>query len=408
MRARRTRRARRSRHVCLCLTLAAGLAACGDDDHPTVDAAAPGDNVVAGVVDVDHASDAVLHVQGDTVELAAPARNGLTGGGVANVVPLNDGGFVYTTWDLLVDPARYEQPDGLVTGAPVAVASLRSTEDPDVVIDGAMTAAVRADGAFAFFRGATREYRHNERWTGHVVVRSDVTGTDEVRWSTDERAYQILAWAQDRLLVYLTYGDAKAPDLVVFDAPGQSRLLREDAQFLALDEQGTHVAVASGRPGGPTRVEILDVGTGEVVASTGSDADAPVVAVYTVGEWRGDRIVTAGVQQAADGAGFRQALLVYETSGATIRLATSMSFDQRQFPSLNETAFGDDSSVTAWSTDGVVTGTAQERPPMRLLWLGCDLEAQHCTAQHLASEARSVARVRQLSRPLPAGQEAWR
>src|SRR5438045_925440 len=121
---------------------------------------------------------------------------------------------------------------------------------------GASSAAWRADGALAYFKGTDARFRASRPYMGDVLVRSGSHGRS-VKWTTEPARYVVYAWAGDRLLVYRV-GLGEKLELLVADGPGKVRPLA-DGSAIALSPDQTRVAIVDQEA---TNVRVLDVATG--------------------------------------------------------------------------------------------------------------------------------------------------
>lgn len=152
----------------------------------------------------------------------------------------------------------------------------------------ALSAAVRRDGAVAYFLGLKR-FVEPKRFLGHVVVRD---GDRIVRWSSHAGRYVVAAWAGRRLLGYrLREG---WPDLLVFDGPRRVRRLARAGALVALSPDGTR-AVISTYGASPPRLRLMDLASGRPLhrlVLSEPVQDVSVDWVVESGWWEGD-LVTA-------------------------------------------------------------------------------------------------------------------
>lgn len=231
-----------------------------------------------------------------TAELAAPAIGPLMGSLAPVAVPTRDGrGLVYSTWSELRrdDPARSWSEQGITRGEALGRPSLRlhdlATGTDSLIEDGAFSAALRADGALAYVRGTSEEYRAGERYLADVVVRAHLRAPAAL-WSVEPDRYVVAAWAGQTLLAY-RIREGERLDVLAFDGPGRQRILAEDVHLVAVDPDGARVLVGDGSAV-PATVRVLDVTTGAERASLPLAAipDNPIQWVSYGGSWAGDLV----------------------------------------------------------------------------------------------------------------------
>ncbi len=223
---------------------------------------------------VSYATGTGLFVPGErgTRRLAHPVATGLVGTLSPAGVPLGSGAVLYNSF-LQESPALR-----------VSHGAARDT----VFAREALSAAVRRDGAVAYFLGLKR-FVEPKRFLGHVVVRD---GDRIVRWSSHAGRYVVAAWAGRRLLGYrLREG---WPDLLVFDGPRRVRRLARAGALVALSPDGTR-AVISTYGASPPRLRLMDLASGRPLDRLVLSEPVKGVSVDWVvesGWWEGD-LVTA-------------------------------------------------------------------------------------------------------------------
>ena len=217
------------------------------------------------------ARDHLLGASGGTRHLGAEASAPLVGGEgpVADVSP--DGRFIaYNTWTWSrpIDWSRSLAQQGIDRGDTLGAPTLRlhdlETGSDTMLERGALTIAWRADGAFAYVRGAPAEYRAGIPYATDVVVRTSVRGRGAV-WTPAPDRYLVYGWAGDRLIAVRGHDDG-AHDVVAFDGPGAPRVLATDAGLVALGPAGDSILVTQGEPGAAV-VRLIRVADGSEAAA---------------------------------------------------------------------------------------------------------------------------------------------
>jgi hypothetical protein len=237
--------------------------------------------------------------------LALPAAAPLVGNLGPVAAPSRDRRYVaYNTWQWArpIDWQRSLEDQGISTGDPLGrpqlhVRDLRQAGD-DALEPGSFSVAWRADGAIAYARGVTSDYRANTPFLADVVVRRHV-GDEPVTWSVEPDRYLIEGWAGRRLIVR-RFAPGENGELLVFDGPGPGRPLAADADLIAIDPNGSDVLVAEGaaHTSAPA-IRLISAGDGteegrlELSAIVDPVTRAPVQDVVGIGSWRGDRVVAA-------------------------------------------------------------------------------------------------------------------
>ena len=155
-------------------------------------------------------------------------------------VPIDSGAIIYNSSSLRSPILRITEADG---------------NRDRVFAREALSAAVRRDGAVAYFQGL-RPFVEPKRFLGHVVVRE---GNRVLRWTASPGRYVVAAWAGNRLLTYrLREG---WPDLLVLDGSGRARRLAKAGALVAVSPDGNR-AVISRYGATPPRLTLVDLGTG--------------------------------------------------------------------------------------------------------------------------------------------------
>jgi hypothetical protein len=227
---------------------------------------------------------------GNLGPVAAPSRNGRY--------------LAYNTWRWAkpIDWQRSLHEQGIDTGDLLGTPQLHLLDlraGGDVPLEpGSFSVAWRADGAIAYARGRSADYRANTPFLADVVVRR---GVDEaaVTWSAAPDRYLVQGWAGVHLIVRRA-DDTGRGTLAAFDGPGSPRVLADDAELLAISPSGSDIVVASGaaRSSGPTirRIAVVD-GTEEARLDLAGIVDpvthGAVSDVVGLGSWHGDSVVVA-------------------------------------------------------------------------------------------------------------------
>ncbi|MEO8323892.1 MAG: hypothetical protein ABI571_07135, partial [Actinomycetota bacterium] len=115
--------------------------------------------------------------------------------------------IAYNAWQDLVnvDPVESLSAQGLNYGDAIGVPELRvinrSDHSDHLVAEGAFSVAWRSDGMFAYFQGSQEAVALGKPFPGQVVVAPDWYSPPKA-WTISEDQYVVLAWAEERLLVY--------------------------------------------------------------------------------------------------------------------------------------------------------------------------------------------------------------
>lgn len=232
--------------------------------------------------------DVLVGVGPAPVQLGAPPHPANAG---VSAAPDDPHDVVYSTVEGLGGQSAGEKVPASVRQVDVA------TGDERVLVDGALTVARRSDGAIATVVGGP--FTAGEaNYPGDLVVVAD--GTRE-RWSDRSAGWAARAWAGDRLVVerthYGQYGSVEEETLV-FDGPGQSRLLGEPGRnrLVAIGPDGRLAILrhASGpaEAGDPGELHLVDLASGKVIDRW----SPPGRYLVPEGDWTAD---TAVVQTSA-------------------------------------------------------------------------------------------------------------
>jgi hypothetical protein len=301
----------------------------------------------------------------------------LTGSLVPVAVESQDGSLVvYSTWRLLAKIKPNEPGQGLATGQPVGVTSVRAYDavkgKDRLVESGAHSPSLSLDGRLAFVRTDDELLRMNREHTGKVVVGSPDGGGYEV-WTSESARYFPVAWVGDTLLVYKAVPDSQATDLYAYTGPDQGRLIASQAFVIALSPDGSRALVTVNR----RTVEVVRIADGAIESSMTLDGegvapDDPSTPHYLEysGSWRGDRVV----------ANSDVGLVVLDVEGG-IEIESVLATPEFA-GGLVQPTFTDDSHVVGWANLAATersTGPNSE-PTYDNALVSCDLAASSCTA----------------------------
>ncbi|HEV7722239.1 MAG TPA: hypothetical protein VGO60_13190 [Iamia sp.] len=295
--------------------------------------------------------------------------------GSASAVPDGAGGLYYLSMDLEADAADLED---------FGRTDLRHlTTDGDVVVEaGVRSFARRADGALALTVPEDPILRNGPRPRSRIdVVEPDGTRTT---WTTDLADYQVTAWAGERLLGWRGLPDTEAGDALVFDGPGDVRLLGRYGGVRAVSPDGSWVIMgrlAEGEdpPDGDEPLappEVVDVATGETISVVDP---GPVDAVGRL-SWVGDdRLVGHGATEENTGPGFLVELVVVDdgAAGVSVTVTRAVALDERTFSPDSVWQDGD-GPIMALATSSNV----QARDDRPFLYV-CAPDAETCAPQEL-------------------------
>jgi len=188
----------------------------------------------------------VLGTLGGGGEVIAALTGSLTPVATAS----SDGDFVvYSSWRQLARIKPDARGQGLVTGQPVGIPSVRlfdiRTGQDTLLATGAASPAVSATGAIAYLAGDGQTVRQNADYTGRVVVADSRDARPEV-WTSRSARYFPYAWAGSTLLVYRGVPDSEGTDLYAYAGPDDARLLAPDAFAIAVSPDASKVLAAVG------------------------------------------------------------------------------------------------------------------------------------------------------------------
>lgn len=312
---------------------------------------------------------------GERLQLAAPAFAPLVGSLAPTATASPSGHIIaYNTWRELVEIDQEQSlgEQGIESGTAVGVPVVRildtSSGSDTALEDGSLSPAFRWDGALAYVRGVEPPYRVNERYLGQIVVREQ-PDKDPTVWLDEPGRYVVYGWAGDRLIAY-RIAEGERLEVLVLDAPGVARTLRDGAGVIALGPTGRDILLADSTP--PAHIRLLELASGKEVASldldgvTASDGSPVAWASYS-GDWRGDRAVATG------GPG----VLVFRLSGGEIAVESVHAIDPKRYPGgIVEPRFVDDSGqqIVAWSLKSLEAGSESVFD----VGLACDLATGVC------------------------------
>lgn len=220
-------------------------------------------------------------------------------------------------------------PDGTHMSTPtIRLVDTASGQDR-LVVTGARSMAVRADGAFACTEGVDADYRYNVTYMRRVVVRPTLDA-DPVVWTSDADQYTVLQWAGDALFVFReTLGGGG--DVLAFTGPDAcTRIVPEGQTYLGLSPDGAHILTFSGGFAGsdePLVLHRIDWRSGAEVATLSlgdvlDPATGEPVSAMPVASWEGER-VAVGLNPAH--------LALVGTAGSLLTLEDVVTF---QYPNV--------------------------------------------------------------------------
>jgi hypothetical protein len=296
---------------------------------------------------------------------------------------------INTTLIALLSPAAVPSPDGRLLAYNawrgrrplVRVHEFESGKD-DVLDEGAMSLAWRADGALAYFKALAPDVRDPRRYRGHVVVRARARpDAAPVRWTRTPGRYLVAAWAGRRLLVYRI--GSSWPDLLVADGPGRTRVLAKAGALVAVSPDGRRVFV-SAYGASPPVVRVLDVATGREVARR----------VVTALRWVTESGSWAGSLVAAPA---NAGVAVFRVGARSIALEQALRFDSAGFavgpfePRVESAG----RRIVGWAE---LASRPRQAVPQAAV-LDCDRAERRCTQAAPVSTAVGVRLVYDPSRP---------
>ena len=308
-----------------------------------------------------------LGILGGGDEVIAPLTGSLTPVGVATP----DGAYlVYSSWKQLARIKPDARGQGLSTGNPVGVPSVRlfdlRTGKDALLAMGAASPAVSMTGAVAYVAGDSTVVRQNVEYTGRIVVADSPNAKPRV-WTSRSDRYLPYAWAGSTLLAYRGMADSEGADLYAFTGPDESRLLAPNAYVIAVSPDGTEVLASAGTRM-LERIRVSDGALQDSLALDNGSSALPDALMYS-GSWRGDRIV----------ANSEQGLVVLNVRGG---LHVESQFATPSFPhGMAEPVFTDDTNIEGWADLPEPTRTAAGvgEPAYDNALVDCDLATGRCT-----------------------------
>lgn len=304
---------------------------------------------------------------------ASPALFGWTS---PLAVPSPDGHLVaYSAWHdvAAVDPEKSFSQQDIENGDALGRPSVRvvdvDTGQDSLIEDGAFSVAWRADGALAYSKGDSPDFRANVPYLSDIVVRRSIDAEPEV-WTTTRGRYIVVAWAGDTLLAYAMQ-EGEQFDLVALSGPGSARTLANDASLVAVSPDGTRLVISYAN--GPA-ARLLDVASGKEVARIDAEpaSTAPAPAVQRLsygGSWRGDRVV-------AETAG---GLVVLHVSDSALSVERTLAMPEDTLPmGVHEPQFADEAAtrVIGWAP---VPGAGGRAAGHEYVYVDCDIADAACS-----------------------------
>ena len=221
-------------------------------------------------------ADNSLEIGSATYRLGATAGAPLLGSLAPLAVPSPDGSqYLYNSWaqggDVVCsgDPSvrgncKNPAPNA-VFGRPTLRLFTPASSQDVVVQTGAMSAAWRADGAVAYFKGDSPDVPADAaRFVGHLYVRPTVGGTP-VQWTSTAARYITVAWAGNTLIAY-RQSEGERFDVLALDEPGSVRTLAADATVVSVSPDGTQLVINRDADG-TSVASVVTVAGGAVVST---------------------------------------------------------------------------------------------------------------------------------------------
>jgi len=288
--------------------LAALTAACGGSGGPRINQAegAAQQNGQGTLPDgAAVIADSSLIVGSQTYRLGATAGAPLIGALSPLAIPSPDGSqYLYNSWaqgaeevcsgDPSVRGNCKEPASDAVVGRPTLRVFMPSTGQDSVVETGAVSAALRGDGALAYFKGDRADVQADAaRFVGQLYVRPSLEAAP-VRWTTDAARYVAVAWAGSTLIAYRQF-EGERFDVLALSGPGSVRTLASDATVVAVSPDGSQLLVNHDGGGGTSKISTVNVSGGVVdavdLAKTNDPASGqPIGWVTYGGSWDGDLV----------------------------------------------------------------------------------------------------------------------
>jgi hypothetical protein len=296
-----------------------------------------------------------LTAAGRSIVLAAPTGAPLVGNLGAVAVPSRSGKQIaYNTWRWAkqIDWHQTLSSQGIQTGDVLGTATLHVFDErsgTDRALEpGTFSAAWRADGALAYVRGTSSDYRANTPYLRSVVVRPSMKDEPEV-WSASPDRYVIVGWAK-RTLIVADQIPGGAVNLVAFSGPGSAHPLAMSAEPLAISPDGSALLVAeSSADSTAPAVRLVAVSDAHEVTRiplariVDPMSDSPITWIVGPAHWLGDHIV----------ASTSSGLVVFRATPSSASVEQVLHVDAATRPNgmLYEPRFaaGDARTIVAWS-----------------------------------------------------------
>jgi hypothetical protein len=306
-----------------------------------------------------------LHALARSTVLAAPASAPLVGNLGAVAVPSRRGTEIaYNTWRWArqIDWQQTLSSQGIQTGDVLGTPTLHLLDERtglDTALEpGTFSAAWRADGALAYVRATSSDYRANTPYLRDVVVRASTRGKPEV-WSTSPDRYVVIGWAK-RSLIVADQIPGGGVEVIAFSGAGSAHPLATNAEPLAISPDGSTVLTAESQADTSTpALRLVAVSDAHEVARiplakiVDPVTDSPITWVTGPAHWLGDRIVAS----ASSG------LVVIHATPSSASVEQVLHVDSATRPNgmLYEPRFGGDDTrtIVAWSDVAFGSLTAQ-------------------------------------------------
>lgn len=239
------------------------------------------------------------------IQLGPPGVEGMTQDcfGSRMAITFDDGKkLLYPFLQHLRDfPDEAPGSEHVPNGTPIDTSTIRlldlTTGEDSLLLSGARSMALRADGKFAYAKGVEENYRYNFPYLQRIMVQDGLSGSPEC-WTTDSGIYSVLQWAKGALFVERQY-EGEATEVVALTGPDQMKLIvGQDERLLAVSPDGSQIAVASGicDPSGETCLRIVRWETGAEVCRLRMDqvldpASGEKVQLGRRGSWEGSTLI---------------------------------------------------------------------------------------------------------------------
>jgi hypothetical protein len=302
---------------------------------------------------------------GRSTVLAAPASAPLVGNLGAVAVPSRSGTQIaYNTWHWAkqIDWHQTLSSQGIQTGDVIGTPTLHVLDErgaTDTALEpGTFSAAWRADGALAYVRGTSSDYRANMPYLRDVVVRASEKDKPEV-WSTTPDRYVIVGWAK-RTLIAADQVPGGGVNVVAFTRPGAAQPIATNAEPLAISPDGSAVLVTES-PADTTAPAVRLVAVSDAHEVTriplASIVDAvshsPITWITGPAHWLANHIV----------ASTSSGMVVFQATPSSMSIEQVLHVDTATRPNgmLYEPRFaaGDTRMIVAWSDVAFSSQAAQ-------------------------------------------------